>query len=106
MEIVGLTKCGKAADDWRLYHRGQQREPDGTGSASLTRSKHETINGLFRLCGVERLRHRGWNDFGNGAGFAEGGRLDAQEIICFWLCEILKSGNLHADELSCSNTSD
>ena len=73
MEIVDLTKCGKAADDWRLYHRGQQREPDWTGSASLTRSKHETINGLFRLCGVERLRHRGWDDFGNGAGFAEGG---------------------------------
>ena len=49
------------------------RRSDWTGSASLTRSKHETIDGFFRLYGVERLRHGGWNDFGDGAGFAEGG---------------------------------
>ncbi len=73
VEIVDLTKCGKAADNWPLCKRGRQREPDWAGPASLTRSKHEIINGLFRLCGVERLRHRGRNDFGNGAGFAEGG---------------------------------
>ena len=73
VETVDLRKCGKAVDDWRHRNGGRQREPDWTGSASLTRSSHETITGFFILCGVERLWHRGWNDFGDGAGFAESG---------------------------------